>query len=140
VVRSRSAAFALRQAATRQWEKATLAAFKAGVPMMLGTDCGTSNDHVMPGWAVHEEVEALVRMGQTPADALRMATLNAAKWRGDANEGTVEGGKVTDLLLIRSNPLTDIRHTRDIESVFQGGRCYSKSALDEMLKAADARV
>jgi len=69
-----------------------------------------------------------------------MGTVNAAKWRGATNEGTVEGGKVADLLLVRSIPLTDIRHNRDIESVFQGGRYYSRSALDEMLKAAEARV
>jgi imidazolonepropionase-like amidohydrolase len=133
-------ALALRQAATKRWEEATLAAFKAGVPMLLGTDCGANNDHTMPGWAAHEEMEALVRIGLTPADVLRMATVNAAKWRGDADEGTVEPGKVADLLLIRSNPLTDIRHTHEVDSVFQGGRYYSRSALDEMLQAAEARV
>jgi imidazolonepropionase-like amidohydrolase len=133
-------ALELRQAATKSWDQAALAAFKAGVPMVLGTDCGANNDHVMPGWAVHEEMEALVRIGLKPADVLQMATVNAAKWRGDADEGTVEPGKVADLVVIRSNPLTDIRHTQEIESVFQHGRYYSRSALDGMLKAAEERV
>jgi imidazolonepropionase-like amidohydrolase len=130
----------LEQAVLKRWEEATLAAFKAGVPMMLGTDCGADNFYVMPGWAVHEEMEALVRIGLKPADVLRMATVNGAKWRGDAGEGTVEPGKVADLLLVRANPLTDIRHTQEIDSVFQGGRYYSRSTLDAMLKAAEERV
>jgi hypothetical protein len=50
---------------------------------------GANNDHVMPGWSVHEELEALVRAGLTPAEALRLATINAAAWRGDTNEGEI---------------------------------------------------
>jgi imidazolonepropionase-like amidohydrolase len=130
----------LAQAVVKRWEQATLAAFKAGVPMMLGTDCGANNDHVMPGWSVHEEMEALVRIGLKPVDVLRMATVNAAKWRGDAGEGTVEPGKAADLLMVRGNPLTDIRHTQEIDSVLQGGRYYSRSALDGMLRTAEERA
>jgi imidazolonepropionase-like amidohydrolase len=85
-------------------------------------------------------MEALVRIGLKPADVLRMATVNAAKWRGDAAEGTVEAGKAADLLMVRGNPLTDIRHTQEIDSVLQGGRYYSRSALDGMLRTAEERV
>ena len=137
---SEGRALALRQEGVKRWEKATLAAYKAGVPMMLGTDCGANNDHQMPGWSTHEELEALVRIGLTPAEALRMATVQAAKWRGDADDGTVEQGKIADLLLLRSNPLSDIRHTKEIESVFQGGRYYSRSQLDAMLNRAQEKA
>lgn len=131
-------ALTLRQTAVKHWEQAALAAYKAGVPMMLGTDCGANNDHQMPGWSTHEELQALVRIGLTPAEALRLATVNAAKWRGDSDEGTVEPGKVADLLLLRANPLSNIQHTKEIESVFQGGRYYPRYSLDVMLKRAEA--
>ena len=130
----------VRQAALKKWEQAALTAFKAGVPMTLGTDCGANNDHVMPGWAVHEELQALVRIGFTPAEALRLATVNPAKWRGDADDGVVEQGKVADLVLLRANPLSNIQHTKEIESVLQGGRYYPRASLDAMLKRAEERA
>ena len=133
-------ALTLRQAAVKHWEQAALAAFKAGVPMMLGTDCGANNDHQMPGWSTHEELQALVKIGLTPAEALRLATVNAAKWRGDADEGTVEQGKVADLVLLRANPLSNIQHTKEVEAVFQGGRYYPQYRLQGMLKRAEAEA
>jgi len=135
-----SRAFALRKATVERWKKDAVAAFKAGVPMTLGTDCGAVNDHEMPGWSVHEELEALVAAGLTPAEALRLATINAASWRGDTNEGEIAKGKVADLVLLRSNPLTDIRHAAEIEGVFQSGRHYSRADLDVMLGRAAERV
>lgn len=133
-------ALALRQAMMKRWQQDALTAFKAGVPMTLGTDCGANNDHQMPGWSTHEELESLVQAGLTPAEALRLATLNAAMWRGDSDEGEIATGKVADLVLLRANPLTDIRHTRQIESVFQSGRYYSRDSLDAMLARAAERA
>jgi imidazolonepropionase-like amidohydrolase len=126
----------LLEAVSKHNQRATVTAFKAGVPMILGTDCGANNTYMIPGWSTHEELQALVRIGLTPADALRLATLNAAKWRGASDEGSVEQGKVADLVLLRSNPLSDIRHTQEVDSVFQGGHYYSRSDLDSMLKRA----
>jgi imidazolonepropionase-like amidohydrolase len=133
-------ALALRKATTKISEESAVAAFKAGVPMALGTDCGADNDHMMPGWAVHEEMEKLVQIGLTPIDVLRMATINAAKWRGDANEGSVETGKVADLVLLRSNPLSDIRHAKEVDGVFQMGRYYPREKLEGMLGRAAERA
>lgn len=135
-------ALALRKASIDRWKKDAFAAFKAGVPMDLGTDCGAVNDHEMPGWSVHEELEALVAAGFTPAEALRLATINAASWRGATDEGEIAKGKAADLVLLRSNPLTDIRHAAEIDGVFQSGRHYSRADLDAMLaRAADrARI
>jgi len=122
-------------------QQATVAAYKAGVPMLAGTDCGVDNNYVIPGWSLHEELENLVKAGLTPLDALRMATINAARWRGaDSTEGTVEQGKVADLVLLRSNPLEAISHTREIESVFAGGKYYSRSNLDAMLRQVEDRA
>jgi imidazolonepropionase-like amidohydrolase len=122
-------------------QKAMVAAQRAGVPMLAGMDCGVNNNYMVPGWSLHEELENLVKAGLTPADALRMATINAARWRGaDAAEGTIEKGKTADLVLLRSNPLEAIRHTREIESVFAGGKYYSRSDLDAMLRQAEDRA
>ncbi len=122
-------------------QRATVAAYKAGVPMLAGTDCGVDNNYMIPGWSLHEELENLVKAGLTPLDALRMATINAARWRGaDSSEGTVEEGKVADLVLLRSNPLEAISHTREIAAVFAGGKYYSRSALDAMLGRVEERV
>lgn len=121
-------------------EEATLAAFKAGVPMLAGTDCGVDNNYMFPGWSIHDELEDLVTAGLTAADALRMATINAARWRGEADsEGSVDKGKVADLVLLRSDPLTAIRHTREVEAVIEAGHYYSRSDLDAMLKRAEER-
>lgn len=122
-------------------QRAVVAAYKAGVPMLAGTDCGVNNNYMIPGWTLHEELENLVKAGLTPVDVLRMATINAARWRGaDATEGTVEKGKTADLLLLRSNPLEAIRHTREIESVLAAGKYYSRSDLDAMLRQAEDRA
>ena len=67
--------------------------------------------------------------------------MNPAKWRGElATEGTVEKGKRADLLLLRSNPLTAIAATREVEAVFLGGAYYPRSKLDAMLDVAEQRV
>ena len=118
-----------------------LAAHKAGVPILAGTDCGVSNNYVLPGWSMHEELEALVKAGLTPAEALRTATVNPARWRGEAaTEGSIEKGKRADLVLLRSNPLNHIGSTREIEAVFLGGQHFPRSKLDAMLRIAADRT
>jgi imidazolonepropionase-like amidohydrolase len=127
--------------ALKRWQEAMLAAHKAGVPMILGTDCGANNNHTIPGWSIHEELAELVKAGLSPAEALRMATINAARWRGEsATEGSVERGKVADLLILRSNPLAAIRHTQEIDAVFKSGKRYSRSDLDAMLRQVEEKV
>ncbi len=133
-------ALTIREASNKRWEALALAGQKAGVAMILGTDCGANNNYTMPGFSIHEEMQALVRAGFTPADVLRMATINAAKWRGTSNlEGTVDTGKVADMVLLRSNPLEAIRHTEEVEAVFQGDRYYSRKMLDNMLHRAETK-
>ena len=131
----------IRIASGKRWQEATLAAHKAGVPMILGTDCGANNVHVMPGWSIHEELAALVKAGLSPAEALRMGTINAARWRGEeSTEGSVERGKLADLVILRSNPLEEIRHTQEIDAVFKSGKRYTRADLDAMLRGVAERV
>jgi len=97
-----------------------------GVGVLAGTDAGQGT--LPPGEGLHQELELLVAAGFTPAEALRSATLEPAKYL-DATEslGAVEQGKFADLVLLDANPLSDIRNTRKIAAVVLGGRYIPKA-------------
>lgn len=89
---------------------------EAGVTLTVGTDAAN-------GWYFHRELELLVRAGIPAAEVLRMATRNGAISLGAISEfGTVEPGKRADLVVLGADPLADIRNTRTVEQVVQGGR------------------
>ncbi len=109
---------------------------KAGVPILAGTDTG--NPYCFPGFSLHEELALLVLTGLTPVEALRSATLNPAKFFGlDQTLGTIEQGKIADLVLLEANPLLDIRNTQRISAVVSNGRLFDRKALDKMLGEAE---
>ena len=109
---------------------------KAGVPIIAGTDTG--NPFCFPGFSLHEELTFLVIAGLTPIEALRSATLNPAKFFGlEKTLGTIEEGKIADLLLLDANPLEDIRNTQRINAVVSNGRLFDRKALDRMLAEAE---
>jgi hypothetical protein len=117
----------------------TAAAYRAGVPVMLGTDAGDS--FVVPGASVHEELGELVKGGLTPAEALRAATLSGATFLGRTAEfGSVEAGRVADLVLLDANPLADIANTQRIRAVIRGGRVFARAALDSMLASVESTI
>ena len=112
-------------------------AYRAGVPVMLGTDAGDS--FVFPGASVHDELQELVKAGLTPAEALRAATLSGAEYLGRANEfGTVAVGRRADLVLLDASPLDDVANTKRIRAVFLAGRVLERAALDSMLASVEA--
>ena len=105
-----------------------------GVPLLAGTDTGDPWSY--PGAELHQELEMLVKAGLTPAQALRTATINPAKFL-DAEDsfGTVQVGKLGDLVLLDANPLDDIRNTRRIEGVFLEGEWLSKQRIEALVAA-----
>ncbi len=107
--------------------------YKAGVPMMAGTDA--TLPFVVEGFSLHDELQELVDAGFTPYDALRSATVTPAKFLeiGDT-VGTVAVGKNADLVLLDANPMTDIKNTRKISGVLAGGNWFSKTAIDQSLE------
>jgi imidazolonepropionase-like amidohydrolase len=119
------------RAPTPPWERTVEfagRAHSAGVPLALGTDAGMPA--VFHGLAVHRELELLVRAGLSPAEALSAATAVAASKVGEsARLGTVEVGKEADLLLLRDDPLGDIRNTRSIDLVVKRGVPYDPDDL-----------
>lgn len=104
----------------------------AGVPIVAGTDAGTSA--VVAGFAMHDELELLVKAGLTTQEALNSATLLAAQWLGiDKQIGSIEAGKFADLILLDKNPLSDIRNTRKIAAVFVNGKWLDKTKINAIL-------
>lgn len=96
-------------------------AHAAGVPIVAGTD--TANPFTFPGVAIHRELELLVRAGLSPAQAIEAATAGAARMMGAQGEwGAITPGLAGDLVILDADPLEDIRNTRAIHTVVQGGR------------------
>jgi len=109
--------------------------FRAGVPIMAGTDA--MNPYCLPGFSLHDELALLVESGLTPLAALQAATINPAKFMGrTADLGTVEAGKIANLVLLRADPLADIHNTTQIEAVWFRGQYYDKTALAAILEKA----
>jgi len=105
----------------------------AGIPFLAGTDT-PPGVYIFPGFSLHEELQRFVAAGFTPLEALQTATLNPAKFLGRENElGTIEKGKLADLVLLDASPLDDIRNTQKISGVVAGGRYFSRSDLDKTL-------
>ena len=112
-------------------------AHKAGVPLLAGTDLAARD--MLPGFHLHDELAAFVEAGLTPLDALRAATWNPARFLHRLNDlGSVEEGKLADLILLDANPLEDIHNTRRIRAVVMDGRLFDRDALDRMLAEAES--
>ena len=110
---------------------------RAGVGFIAGTD--VLNPFCFPGFSLHDELALLVSAGLTPMEALQAATHNPARFLGKEKElGTVEKGKVADLVLLEANPLEDINNTRRINAVVLGGKLIPKSEVERMLATAEA--
>jgi imidazolonepropionase-like amidohydrolase len=108
-----------------------------GVDLLAGTDA--PNPFVFPGFGLHDELALLVEGGLTPMQALQAATRNPARFLGmEKDAGTVEAGKLADLVLINDNPLTDIHNTQKIFAVVQNGEVIARPELDRMLTDAAA--
>jgi imidazolonepropionase-like amidohydrolase len=110
---------------------------QAGVVLLAATDVGIPR--LVPGISLHEELVLLVEAGLTPLEALRAATLNPARVLGLADSlGTIEAGKLADLVLLDANPLADIGNTQRIRAVVADGRLYGRADLDRLLATVEA--
>jgi imidazolonepropionase-like amidohydrolase len=87
----------------------------AGVRITVGTDGNTP-------WAPHVEMADMVAAGMTPAQVIVSATRNGAEFLRIPNTGTIENGKIADLLVLDANPLVDITNTRKISAVYLAGQ------------------
>jgi imidazolonepropionase-like amidohydrolase len=110
---------------------------QAGVPFLAGTD--VMNPYCFPGFSLHDELALLADAGLTPMQALQAATLNPARFLGkDKDLGTLQKGKIADLVLLDANPLDDIHNTQRVNAVVANGRLLDRPALDKFLTEIEA--
>ena len=100
----------------------------------LGTDHPSTGEFFSP-FSVHRELALFAKAGIPEAAVLRFATVNAAKaLRVDDDLGSIEAGKIADLVILAGNPLEDIRNTRHVRVVFKDGAAYDPGELLESSK------
>jgi imidazolonepropionase-like amidohydrolase len=102
----------------------------AGITVAAGSDAG--NIGTLPGPALHVEMELMSQAGLSPGDILLAATRNGALLMDRENDlGTLQPGKLADMLILNADPLEDIRHTRRITAVVKDGVLYRPERLME---------
>ena len=106
-----------------------------GAKLVAGTDVGMP--FVPAGRALHWELEQFVEAGLDTHAALSTATVAAAECLGRSDFGAVRVGLRADLLLLRENPLEDVRHVGEIAGVMTRGRWLSRQSLEERLSKLD---
>src|SRR4029077_14094542 len=112
---------AARRGEFAKYQELTGILYRAGVPLLAGTD--TAEPYCPPGSSLHQELEMLVESGLTPAGALTAATAhNAHALKMEGTLGSIQPGKIADMVLLNADPLVDIRNTRKIAVVIKGGR------------------
>jgi imidazolonepropionase-like amidohydrolase len=108
-----------------------------GIPLLTGSDAPSIG--LVPGFSLQDELGRFVRViGMTPLEALQSATLAPARFMGMADSlGSVQAGKVADLVLLDADPLADIGNTRRIRAVIANGRLLDRAALDALLAGVE---
>jgi imidazolonepropionase-like amidohydrolase len=109
----------------------------AGVGVLAGSD--SANPYTYPGFSLHDELARLVAAGLSPAEALGAATTEPARFLGREDElGSIEEGKLADVVILDADPLADIRNTRAVHAVVANGRLFTRGELTRMLGVAAA--
>jgi imidazolonepropionase-like amidohydrolase len=115
-------------------KKNLLLLYRHGVLIMAGTDA--LNPYVVHGYSLHNELEWYVEAGMPVLAALQTATINPAIFlHREKSLGSVEKGKLADLVILNTDPLKDIRNTRDIFAVITNGKLIDRGGLDELLRS-----
>jgi hypothetical protein len=110
-----------------------------GVPQLTCTD--GLNPYNVQGDTLHQEIENFAAAGMSAYDALRCSTSEAARFMNESELwGTLAVGKRANMILLRANPLDDVRATRDPEAVFANGYYLTRPVLDDLLEQRAALV
>ena len=105
---------------------------RARVGFLAGTDTGRA--WRFAGFSLHDDLVEMNNAGLTPMQVLQAATSNPARHLGrDQELGTVQTGKLADLVLLDADPIQQISNTRRINAVVVNGRLLDRKTLDDML-------
>ena len=112
---------------------------KGNVGILAGSDF--AGIFTYAGESLHKELELLKEAGLTPMETLQAATIRPAEFLGiDKETGSITRGKAADLVVLRSDPLQDIRNAKAIEAVFVKGQLLDRTRLDSLLKRVAERA
>ena len=110
----------------------------ANVNLLAGSDSGASNSYAYPGISLHKEIEAMVETGISNLKALQNSAYNGAHFlKKESDYGTIEIGKISDLVLLNSNPLEGIKNTRDINFVVKGNEVFNPEIIAKEINCPD---
>ncbi|WP_298311803.1 amidohydrolase family protein [uncultured Aquimarina sp.] len=110
----------------------------ADVKLLAGSDSGAYNSYTYSGISLHQELDAMVAAGLTPLEAIQASAYNGSKYlKKDKITGTIAIGKASDLVILNSNPLLNIKNTRDIFRVIKGDQVYDPKKIMKDYKCLD---
>lgn len=136
-----AAAIALRHATIEKAAGLLPILAQEGVRIIAGTDAGYLNSFNYPGVALHDELAIFVKYGLTPTQALQSAVVEGPRFLGKLDRyGSVEQGKLADLIVLDADPLQDIGALRKLRLVVSRGKVYDRAQLDKLLAETKAWV
>ena len=110
----------------------------ANVNLLAGSDSGAFNSYAYPGISLHGELEAMANAGISNLKALQNSAYNGAHFlKKESDYGTIEVGKISDLVMLNSNPLEDIKSTRDINFVIKGNEVFNPEIIANEINCLD---
>jgi imidazolonepropionase-like amidohydrolase len=122
----------------RQLRPLEKAFVKSGGRMVLGADAADCG--LLPGFQNHNAMVSMVKAGWTPLEVIKMSTIDGAKFLKVENEvGSLDVGKVADLIMVSGKPDLTMEDIRNVEVVFRNGVGYDPKALRERAKGLVGR-
>lgn len=104
---------------------------KAGVKILAGSD--SWSEYNVPGFSLHEEMQALSDAGIDNFSVLQAASINGAEYFNISDKtGSIDIGKQADMVLLDANPINDIKNAQQISVVFKGKQIYQQATLNEL--------
>ena len=125
-----------QKAIFEEYREVVRMANRAGVIIVTGSDIAAER---IPGFTMHDELALLVGCGLTPMQALQAATINSATvTKREKDLGSIDAGKLADLVLLNADPLADIHNTSKIEAVIVDGKLLRRARLDALLREGES--
>ncbi len=112
---------------------------QAGITILAGSDCAPLNSFVYPGQSLIQELQLFKNAGLNPHQILQSATINGAKFlKKTRTMGSIDKGKIANIVFLENNPLFDITALEKINGVFTKGRYFNRKALDKIVMDINA--